>query len=111
MKKIVSGITFTALSFTTMLIAAPVMASTYTGTVQTLRFSTGTSAARVSVSSTQATSCGQQWYGIENADSGVGKIWTAALLAAKGQGKTIVITGTGTCDGWGVEPVNYIDVQ
>ena len=111
MKKIVTGVTFAALSLTTMLMVAPVMASTYTGTVQTLRFSSGATAARVSVSSTQVTSCGAGWYAFENADSGLGKVWTAALMVAKAQGKTIVITGTDVCDAWNIEGVSYIDVQ
>lgn len=111
MKKIVSGLALAPLSITAMLMAEPVMATTYTGSVQTLRFNAGTSAARVSIYVGQPTACGAWWYAFENADSGKGKLWTAALLAAKAQGKTVSISGTGVCDAWNIEGVSYIDVQ
>lgn len=91
-------------------ISASANATTFTGKVQTLRLSAGTTAARVSVGSTQPTACGQPWFSFENASTGLGKLWLASLLAAKSQGKTVVIAGTGTCDSWSIERVLYIDV-
>lgn len=118
MKKIVSVLTLAPLSITAMLMAAPVMAipdtglqPSYTGPVQTLRFNSGTSPARVSIFVGQSNACGGWWYAFENADSGKGKLWVAALLAAKAQGKTVGIGGNGVCDGWNIEGVSYIDVQ
>ena len=101
------------LALTTILMAAPVMATNYTGPVQTLRFSTGVTPARVSISvgPTVTTACNTPWYSFENADSGLGKLWVATLLAAKAQGRTVFVSGTGTCDNWSIERVNFIDIQ
>ncbi len=119
MKKIVSVITFAAISFTALLMAAPVLASNNTGQIQSLYFGPGAYAPRTEFYVAQATTtCGNPgaypgaygfgWYAFEGMDSGLGKVWAAALLAAQAQRRAIVISGNGKCDGWGMEGVTSI---
>jgi len=39
----------------------------------------------------------------------VGSVWIAILLAAIHDGHSVTISGTGNCDPYGFEIVNYID--
>jgi len=96
-----------------LLNAGPVLASTFTGTIDRLRFSTGATSARVSVLTAGPTDCptsGGRDYSFENADSSLGKLWTDALSQAFLQGRTVVIHGNGICDGFDIEGVVFIDV-
>jgi len=97
-----------------VLIAGPVLASTFSGKVERLRFSSGSTPARVSVLTAGPTACagaGGRDYSFENADSGLGQLWTNALLKAWQQGRTVVIVGNGICDAFDIEGVTFIDVQ
>lgn len=96
-----------------LLNAGPVLASTFTGTIDRLRFTPGATAARVSVLTAGPTDCpasGGRDYAFENADSSLGKLWTDALSQAFLQGRTVVIHGTGICDSFDIEGVLFIDV-
>lgn len=97
------------------LLTGTVHASQYNGLIAAggLRFSTGTGAstARVSVAVSQATACGLTWYAYENAASGLGGLWTAALIQARIHGRTVSIVGTGTCDSFQVEGIRWIDLK
>lgn len=91
-------------------------ASVYIGLIAAdgLRFGTGTGAstARVSVAVSNTTSCGgQRWYSYKNAASGLGGLWTTALIQARIHGRMIMIVGTGTCDAFGIEGVRFIDLK
>jgi len=87
-------------------------ASSYTGKVSTVRFSSGTSAARVSVYVGQSTSCpSPNWFTYENADTGLGKIWTSILAMAYTTNKEIVIHGSSNCDPYGYETISTIDIK
>ena len=89
------------------------VASSYAGKISKLRFGVGlTSVARVSILTSQPTSCGNPgWLVYENADTGVGKLWSSTLLAAQAAQRTVVIAGTGTCDSLGYELVEFIDID
>jgi len=65
---------------------------------------------RVGILASATTACAtNNWYAYEFADVGVGKTWTAALLAALASGRSVFIAGTGTCDAYGIETIYYID--
>jgi hypothetical protein len=96
------------------LLSGAAHASQFTGPIAAdgLRFSTGASPSRVSVAVSTATVCGgQRWYAYENADSGLGGLWTEALIQARIHGRTIRIVGTGTCDSFGIEGISFIDLR
>lgn len=91
-----------------------VFASTYTGPVlavqiQASLITPGT--VRIGVQISGSTACANTaWYSAEFPDSsGSGKAWIAALLAAQARGANVTIGGTGTCDGYSVESIYYIN--
>lgn len=94
--------------FLGVVLASSADASTYTGPAIQVSVGpgTGTSQARVSVyvgSFSSICSGFPNYFSLENADTGVGKLLLAALLTAHASGQSVVITGTGTCDNYGVE--------
>jgi hypothetical protein len=54
------------------------------------------------------TAYGGVWFSYDMPDGAVGKMWAATLLAAVAGGRDVSITGTGTCDAYGVEMVRAI---
>lgn len=97
-----------------VLLGGSAHASEFTGLIDAagVRFSKGVSAARVSVAVSAPTACGgQRFYAYENADSGLGGLWTAALIQARAHGRPIRIVGTGTCDSFGIEGISFIDLR
>jgi hypothetical protein len=88
-------------------------ASTFEGVIERIQVNPGTSPVRVSIfAAAHASPCTvQNWFSYENGDSGIGKVWTSAVLAAYAAGKTVVIVGAGTCDGYGVESVSHIELK
>jgi hypothetical protein len=70
---------------------------------------------RVSVRTNGTSSCGGGgWFAFQYAPSDgtsglVGKAWLASVLAALQSGRSVTITGTGTCDFFGIEVVSYLD--
>lgn len=95
--------------------SANVIASNFEGTITELSFSTGESPARVSIRvgahGSECTAFGGEYYAYENADTGLQKIWTSAVLAAYTAQKTVLIGGTGTCDPFGIEKIRHINVR
>jgi hypothetical protein len=87
--------------------------STYTGKVVTIRSQPSPSVSghvRVSVQVNGTTSCPfGGWYSYDVADGPVGDMWRDQLITAQSRGRTVSIAGTGTCDPFGVESVNFID--
>jgi hypothetical protein len=87
-------------------------ASTFTGKIISLRISSGTTPARVSIlvgphGSPCATAA---WFSYENAGVGKGELWTDALIdSALVKGQRVTIVGTGACDSFAVEGVDFID--
>lgn len=95
-----------------LLTASMAFASTNSGTIQVLRVndvSTGTPRVSVKLSPNQNTSCLAGFYAYNNAVTGIGRLRTDGLLAAYQSGKRVTIVGTGICDQFGIETINYID--
>jgi hypothetical protein len=111
MEKHFAGGLFIGLCLT--LVQPQAYASTVTGTVQTIRVNTGSgNVVRVSIEMLGDTACPfNGWYAFEQADSGVGKLWTDLAMTASQSGKQLIITGTDTCDIWQVEGVANIDLK
>jgi hypothetical protein len=91
-----------------------VFATNYSGPVVDVRMPASPNTpgnTRVSVLTNVTTGCAgaNNWFAYKFADAGVGKTWTAALLAALASGRSVFIGGTGTCDASGVEAIYYID--
>lgn len=111
MKKYAMSGMFVGLSF--CLLATAAFATTVTGRIETIRMSSGTAGSpRVSLYTGKTTACvgASGWFAYESASSGVGLLMTNGVLEAYNDGKTVRIVGTGTCDAFGVERVNYIDL-
>ena len=91
------------------------MASTFTGSTESFVTATDpyNGLIRVSVQLISATtSCANGTaYAYEYNGSGVGSIWTATLLEAQTAGRSVIITGTGVCDAWGVEGVTAVQMN
>ena len=87
-------------------------ASTFTGRIISLRINSGTTPARVSIlvgphGSPCATAA---WFAYEKADVEKGGLWTDALIdSSLVKGQKVTIVGTGTCDAFAVEGVDFID--
>jgi hypothetical protein len=92
------------------LTAETVSAQTTQGQIITLR--EGRAAGRVSIQMQKTSNpCSQMgWYAFEDANS-AGRTRIELLLAAYNAGRPVTIVGTGKCDGFGVETVDYIDIQ
>jgi hypothetical protein len=88
-------------------------AANYSGPVLDVRMQNSPSTpgnTRVGILTSATTACAtNNWFAYEFADAGVGKTWTAALLAALASGRSVFIGGTGGCDSYGVETIYYID--
>jgi hypothetical protein len=96
-----------------ILLTAPMaFATTITGQIQRIRINTGTNnSPRISILMGGSTACGAQgWFAYEAASTGVGLLMTNGLLAAYESQQPITIRGTGTCDAYNVEIVNWIDL-
>ncbi len=90
-------------------------ASSFTGQVVTVRSAaspTTSGNTRISVQVAGTTSCSLNgWYSYDLPEASVGKVWTAILLAALTSGRSVAISGTGSCDPYGIEFVSYIDAK
>ena len=98
-------------SIVACLICGPAIASSFTGTVQSIVVQgTSSGGTRVSVLTSGITVCSTAGaFAFEFAGpTGPGTSWLAGLYAAKATGETIAIYGTGTCDQYSVEVLNYI---
>jgi hypothetical protein len=89
-------------------------ASEFTGKIQALRYNAGSSGTRVSIlvgDHRSPCNSARDWFAFENANQGLGALWTSALIEALTQAQTVVISGTGRCDSFGVEAVNQVEVR
>ena len=88
-------------------------ASAYTGPVLDIRAVTSpqnSANIRVSIEISGTTSCTNSgWYSFELAPGPVESLWSAILVAAISDGAKVTITGTNSCDSYGLEEVSYID--
>ena len=50
-----------------------------------------------------------EWFAFDNATTGVGSLWASALDQSLVRNRRVTIVGTGSCDAFGVEGVNFID--
>lgn len=88
-------------------------ASSFTG--QIVNISTqlsvdGTSITRVSIHTGATTSCVFGWYAFQYASNGAGQgpLWATQLLDALLLQESITIQGTGVCDAYNIETINWI---
>ena len=90
-----------------------VEASSLTSRIATLRLNKTTdSPARTSIQMFGASGpCLSGWYAFENAHTGLGKNWQDALVAAVKAGKTVTVAGTGICDRFNIEKIEFIDFK
>lgn len=89
-------------------------ASSFEGVIQEVQFSPGQSPARVSIRVAPhgaPSTCSALYFAYENADFGIGRIWTAAILAAYANSKTVQLVGTGNCDTYGIEVLYAVSVK
>lgn len=88
-------------------------ASSFEGIIQQVQINPGASPVRVSIFvASHGSPCAMgNWFAYEDGDTGIGKIWTAAVLSAYATGKTVSIVGTNTCDPYSVEKVSYIHLK
>lgn len=91
-------------------------ASSYTGTITALRYGDGTDVptARIGVEVAEHNSpcpAHPTFFSLESSNVEVINLWTSALLAAQTAGQTVAITGTGVCDGHGVEGLAWFDIN
>lgn len=97
-----------------VLLTAPMaFASTNSGRIQSLRLdnvATGTPRVGFTLTPSPNTSCPIPGYAYNNAITGIGRLFTDGLLAAYKSGQPVSITGTGTCDQFGIETIEYIDL-
>jgi hypothetical protein len=87
--------------------------STFTGTIESLSFSSGTSPVRVSVrvdapTSSECSGYNKEYYSYEYGDGELEKTWTSVLLAAHMTKREVQIKGTGDCDSFEIEKVKNI---
>lgn len=88
-------------------------ASNFEGVIAHIAFTENSSSPRVSINvGPRSSSCSDgQWFVIDNADTGVRKMWVAALLAAHLAGKPVFIEGNLICNIYGNEGVARVDVR
>ena len=89
-------------------------ASDFDGKIRSIKFSSGSSSTRVSISVGQHRSpCNDhpEWFAFESADQGIGAIWSSALIAALTNDRSVSISGTGACDSAGTEGVLSIEIR
>lgn len=102
--------------FASTFVVGTVFASSFNGAVDEIAIApsqTQSGYARVSVRVTAHSSpCGNPlWFAYEYSNNDiVGKTWTALLAAIKEGGQSVRITGTGTCDGYGVENIMSVNL-
>lgn len=94
--------------------AARAQASVFEGVIASLRFSQDHNAtARVGIEvAPHGSPClATGWFGFDGTNAALSRVFTAAVMMAHASGKLVHIEGSGTCDQYGVEGVNYIDVR
>jgi hypothetical protein len=97
-----------------LMVALPAKASDFDGKIRSIKFSSGSSSARVSISVGEHRSpCkdNPEWFAFENAHQGVGAVWTSALIAALANNRSVSIFGTEACDSSGTEGVLSIELR
>jgi hypothetical protein len=95
----------------TLLLPILADASGFIGIPKIVRMNAGVSTSRVSIFvGPHASPCASysDWYAYENASTAVGANWTTGFLKAVNSRK-VTIVGTGTCDSFGVEKINFVD--
>ena len=98
---------------TTLILPILGNAADFSGIPKIIRENTGTTSSRVSVFvGPHGSPCvgSSDWYAYENASTGLGNNWTTAFLKAVNS-RNVFIKGTGTCDFFGVEKINYVDFR
>jgi hypothetical protein len=98
-----------------VLLGIPAIAasSSFTGKTQFIRIDPSNSA-RVSIiiAGTRTTTCPNNTvFAYNNAGTGVGLLWTQALINANNLGRTLFIQGNGVCDSTSIEGVSFIDFK
>lgn len=101
------------IGFCLILLQSEAYSTNITSVVRTVQIAkTTASPARTSVQMVGGTSCPViGWFAFEDADTGVGLLWTKLIVTASQSGKQLTVYGTGTCDSSGVEGVRAIDLK
>ena len=97
-----------------MLVQSEAYATTLTSVVRTVRVNVGASPVRMSIQMVGVSKCAsgpEGFFAFENANTGIGRLWSDLAIAASKGGKQLTISGTGTCDQFGVEGVSFIDLK
>jgi hypothetical protein len=103
-----------AFAIVVLVAASPAEASDFDGKIRSIKFSSGSSSARVSISVGEHRSpCkdNPEWFAFENASQGIGAVWTSALIAALANNRSVSIFGTEACDSSGTEGVLSIELR
>jgi hypothetical protein len=103
-----------AFAIVVSVMASPAEASGFDGKIRSIKFSSGSSSARVSISVGEHRSpCkdNPEWFAFENAHHGIGAVWTSALIAALANNRSVSIVGTEACDASGTEGVLSIELR
>jgi hypothetical protein len=89
-------------------------ASGFDGKIRSIKIGAASSSTRVMISVGQHRSpCkdNPEWFTFENADQGIGAVWTSALIAALANDRSVSISGTEACDASGTEGVLFIELR
>jgi hypothetical protein len=89
-------------------------ASGFDGKIRSIKIGAASSSTRVMISVGQHRSpCkdNPEWFAFENADQGIGAVWTSALIAALANDRSVSISGTEACDASGTEGVLFIELR
>ncbi len=109
MKSTVSGLILAS----TLLLPILANASGFNGIPKTVRMNAGVTTSRVGIFvGPHASPCASypDWYAYENASTSLGANWTTGFLKAVNS-RNVTIVGTGTCDNYGVEKINFVDFK
>jgi hypothetical protein len=103
-----------AFAIVVSVMTSPAEASGFDGKIRSIKFSSGSSSARISISVGEHRSpCkdNPEWFAFENAHQGIGAVWTSALMAALVNNRSVSIIGTDACDSSGTEGVLSIELR
>jgi hypothetical protein len=110
----ISIIKFLSIIFASVLLATEAYASSMSGQIELVRQNQDSfSPARTSVILVGAgeSSCGNNAYAFDNANTGIGKNMNDLLVAARQSSRPVFIQGNGICDSFNIEGISYIDME
>jgi hypothetical protein len=101
--------------FGAFLLQSSAFADTQTGIISVVRINTDdflkTNPVRTSIEMPIRNFCNTNWYAINHADTGLGKLITELALVAHQSNLTVTIQGNGLCDAHGTEGIAFLDLD